>query len=85
MKRIADIEYVLDEFHLEKYLTKLTSRMKDSRADALDELRTAIRSRTKKHFEEITRRREGCLEDETGRKRIAEAREYILSNRMQRS
>ena len=85
MKRIADIEYVLDVFHLEKYLTKLTSRMKDSRADALDELRTAIRSRTKKDLEEITRRLEGCLEDETGRKRIAEAREYILSNRMQRS
>lgn len=82
MKRIAGIEYVLDEFHLEKYLTKLTSHMKDSRADALDELRTAIRSRTKKDFEEITRRLEGCLEDEKGRKRIAEAREYILSNWM---
>lgn len=31
MKRIAGITYVLDEFHLEKYLTKLTSHMKDSR------------------------------------------------------
>lgn len=28
---IAGITYVLDEFHLEKYLTKLTSHMKDSR------------------------------------------------------
>lgn len=40
--------YVLDEFHLEKYLTKLTSHMKDSRADALEELRTAIQKGTKK-------------------------------------
>lgn len=31
MKRISGITYVLDEFHLEKYLTKLTSHMKDSR------------------------------------------------------
>ena len=33
MKRIAGITYVLDEFHLEKYLIKLTSHMKDSRED----------------------------------------------------
>ena len=80
MKRIAGITYVLDEFHLEKYLTKLTSHMKDSREDAANELRTAIRSKTKKDFEEIVDRLEGCLENETGIKRIAEAREYILSN-----
>ena len=80
MKRIAGITYVLDEFHLEKYLTKLTSHMKDSREDAADELRTAIRSKTKKDFEEIVERLEGCLENETGVKRIAGAKEYILSN-----
>ena len=82
MKRIAGITYVLDEFHLEKYLTKLTSHMKDSREDALDELRTAIRSKTKQDFEEIVDRIESCLEDEAGLKRIAIAKEYILSNWM---
>ena len=71
---------VLDEFTLEKYLTKLTSHMKDSREDAANELRTAIRSKTKKDFEEIVDCLEGCLENETGIKRIAEAKEYILSN-----
>lgn len=80
MKRMAGITYVLDEFHLEKYLTKLTSHMKDSRADACNELRSAIRSRTKKDFEEIVKRLKFCLEDETGLKRITEASEYILSN-----
>ena len=80
MKRIAGITYVLDEFHLEKYLTKLTSHMKDRREDAANELRTAIRSKTKKDFEEIVDCLEGCLENETGIKRIAEAKEYILSN-----
>ena len=80
MKRIAGITYVLDEFHLEKYLTKLTSHMKDSREDAADELRCAIRSKTKKDFKEIVCRLEGCLENENGIKRITEAKEYILSN-----
>ena len=80
MKRIAGITYVLDEFHLEKYLIKLTSHMKDSKEDALDELRAAIRSKTKQDFEEIVDRLEDCLVDETGLKRIATGREYILSN-----
>ena len=80
MRRIAGITYVLDEFHLEKYLTKLTSHMKDSKEDAKDELRDAIRNKNKNDFEEIVQRIEGCLEGETGMKRIAEAKEYILSN-----
>lgn len=80
MKRIEGITFVLDEFHLEKYLTKLTSHMKDSREDAANELRTAIRNRTQKDFEEIVERLQGCLENETGMKRITEAKEYILSN-----
>ena len=40
--------------------------MEDSRDDAKDELRTAIRSKTKKDFVEIAERLEGCLKDETG-------------------
>lgn len=80
MKRIAGIVYVLDEFHLEKYLTKLTSHMRDSRMDASEELRNAIRSGRKKEFHEIVWRLEGCLKNEEGLKRITEAKEYILSN-----
>ena len=53
--------------------------MKDSREDAADELRTAIRSKTKRDFEEIVVRLEGCLESEIGLKRIADE-EYILLN-----
>ncbi|MEY8536346.1 UPF0236 family protein [Blautia pseudococcoides] len=48
MRRIAGITHVLDGFHLEKCLTRLSSHMKDSRTDASYELRLAIRSRTKK-------------------------------------
>lgn len=80
MKRISGITHVLDEFHLEKYLTKLTSHMKDSRDDAADELRTAIRSKTQGEFEELVDKLENCLQEETGLARMEEAREYILSN-----
>lgn len=80
MKQIVGVSHVLDEFHLEKYLIKLTSHMRDSREDAAEELRTAIRSKTQKDFEEIVDRLEACLNGETGLKRMEQAREYILSN-----
>lgn len=82
MKRMAGVTHVLDGFHLEKYLTKLTSHMKDSRDEAAEELRTAIRSRTKTEFEELVNKLEGYLEGDRGIKRMEEAREYILSNWM---
>ena len=63
MRRIAGVTHVLDEFHLEKQLTRLTSHMEDSRDDAKDELRTAIRSKTKKDFVAIADRLEGCRKD----------------------
>lgn len=80
MKRIAGITYVLDEFHLEKCLTKLTSHMKDSQEDAADELRRAIRSKGQKDFKETVERLKGYLKSESGWKRMEEAEEYILSN-----
>ncbi|HKM33544.1 MAG TPA: ISLre2 family transposase, partial [Lachnospiraceae bacterium] len=82
MKQIAGITYVLDEFHLEKYLTKLTSHMLDSQWDVANELRTIIRSKTKQDFEELVDILKEYLKSETGLKRMTEAREYILSNWM---
>ena len=82
MKRIAGMTYVLDEFHLEKYLTKLTSHMLDSRDDAKDELRKIIRRKSKAEFERKVEELKGYLKDDTGMKRMEEAKEYILSNWM---
>ncbi len=90
MKRIAGVEHVLDEFHLEKYLTKLTSHMKDSREDAAILLRAAIRSKNKEDFIVLVEQLKEYLEGEIScdnmlwhnkrYKRMDEAREYILSN-----
>ena len=80
MKRIAGMTYVLDEFHLEKYLTKLTSHMLDSRNDAKDELRRIIRKEKKEDFKKKVEELKGYLKDDTGLKRMNDAEEYILSN-----
>ena len=80
IRHIHKFTHVLDEFHLEKYLTKMTSHMKDSVYDAKKELREAIRSHTKADFEAVVERLRGCLENETGNDRIDKASSYILSN-----
>ena len=80
MKRLPNTTYVLDEFHLEEYLMKLTTHMKDSRSDALDELREAIRNGTKQDFMEVVERLKCCLEGENGIDRINDGMKYILSN-----
>jgi hypothetical protein len=80
MKRISGISHVLDEFHLEKYITKLTSHMRDSRDDAAEELRTVIRSKNKKDFEEFVDKLEEYLPGEQGLQRMEDAKGYILSN-----
>lgn len=80
-KRIDGITYVLDEFHLQKYVTKLTSHMLDSVDDARNEIYQALRKDKKKEFIEITERLKDALKNpEMGEKRINESRDYILNN-----
>lgn len=78
IKRISGSVHVLDGYHLEKYVTKLTSHMGDSKEDAARELRNTIRSRTKKEFEDLVDKLEEY--PNAGMERMEEAREYILSN-----
>jgi len=80
-KRINGIELVLDEFHIQKYMIKLTSHMLDSTDDARKELYDAIRAGKKKEFISITERLKDALKNpETGEKRINTARDYFLNN-----
>lgn len=91
MKRIAGITYVLDGFHLEKHLTKLTSHMKASASDVRELLYKAIHYETKEVFAGLVEELKEYLPDETGIKRLETSRDYILSNwiaarkRLQRS
>ena len=54
--------------------------MLDSQEDARDELRYTIRSKTKAEFNELVDRLETYLKDDTGMRRMEEARNYITSN-----
>lgn len=78
IKRISGAVHVLDGYHLEKYMTKLTSHMKDSKEDVAREVRTVIRSKTRNDFDALV----DSLEKypDAGIERMEEAREYILSN-----
>lgn len=80
MKRLSGITHVLDEFHLEKQLTKLTSQMLDSQDEAKERLRESIRRGEKESFNRKVDELEGYLETEAGMERMEKAREYILSN-----
>jgi len=79
-KRIAGIQYVLDEFHLSKYILKMTSHMLDSQSDARMEVCRTIRECEKKDFKELVERLKGYTEKENELKKITEAAEYIESN-----
>lgn len=82
MRRIEGITYVLDGFHLEKYLTKLTSHMLDSKEDAKDELRKLIRYSSKEKFSEKVEEIKSYSSSEVGRERIEGSKKYILDNWM---
>lgn len=80
IKQISNLVYVLDGFHLEKYIMKLTSHMLDTAEDARAELRNAIRKGTKEDFREVVERLKLSMETDSGLKRLEKASEYILSN-----
>ena len=50
-RRIAGITYVLDEFHLRKYVQKITKNFKSKQEEVEEELIKIIRKKTKKEFE----------------------------------
>jgi hypothetical protein len=79
-KRLGGITHVLDEFHLSKYMLKMTAHMLDSAEDAQRELRKAIKGGTMEEFKEAARRIDELAKTEAAHKRIAESETYILSN-----
>lgn len=80
MEQIPGVLHVLDEFHLEKYLMKLTGHMKDSQADATEELRRTIHRGSQENFIELAECLKEYLPSSTGIVRMEEAKHYVLSN-----
>jgi len=83
MRRMNGVSYVLDGFHLEKYLLKLVSFLpKKEQGDVLEKLRETIRNKTKAEFKELVSQQKGRLPKWRNPVRLEEAQEYILSNWM---
>lgn len=82
---ISGITTTLDEFHLQKYLSKMTVHLMDSQGDAISELRDVIRDKGKKEFEIYCQNIQSYLKDDDidGRKRVEKCKEYILDNWME--
>lgn len=79
-RSVLDATFVLDEFHLSKYILKMTGHMKDSTEDAQRELYDCVRNKGRKEFRELVEKLKGCTFSERDHERITKAAEYILGN-----
>jgi len=79
-KRFGGITKVIDGFHLNQYLLKMTRYLKDSLWDALTELREVIKDGTKEGFIILTEKLLGYAGTDQERGRIEEGRDYIINN-----
>ena len=78
-KKIEGVTEVLDEYHINKYLTKMTSHLYDSADEGKLVLKDSIRNDTVTEFrKEVKRLREYAKEEDLAR--IAEAERYIAGN-----
>ena len=80
-KRLKGVTYVLDGFHLEKYLAKLVPHLKrKERIPVLEAFRKTIRNQTKDDFRELVEKQKKEMPKWRSRTKVEEAAEYILSN-----
>lgn len=83
IRRLKGISYVLDGFHLEKYLKKLVPHLKgEARSEALEALRNTIRKKTKDEFRALVEEQKERMAAWRNQAKVEEAAEYLLSNWM---
>lgn len=76
----AKAHFVLDRFHMHKYIIAATSHLKDSAQDARSEIYRAINGKRKWAAEEAFDRIVNITESETKAKAVETAKNYILGN-----
>ncbi len=72
--------FVLDRFHMHKYIISATSHLKDSAQDARSEIYKAINGKRKWAAEEAFDKILHVTESETKAKAVESAKNYILGN-----
>lgn len=78
--QIEKSKFVLDRFHLMKYINQATSHLLDSQGDAKAEIYQAINGKHKKHLKEVFEKIEMVTESETKLRSVIEAKTYILNH-----
>jgi len=79
-KCIAGSTFVLDKFHMQKYIIAATSHLQDSAEDARSELYRAIHKRAKWMAEETFAKILDATERESGRKKVEICKKYLLGH-----
>ena len=77
---LCDVTHVLDEFHVKKYLLKMTRHMLDSAGDARKELCEILRNETREKFEEEAEKLITYTKTDAERRHVEEGAAYILNN-----
>ena len=78
-RKLDQVIEVLDEYHINKYLTKMTSHLGDSASDGRSMLRDVIRTGTKAEFDELVERLKE-YGDGADAARIRQSAGYIKGN-----
>lgn len=73
-------EYVLDEFHLIKYLKKLTRHKKEKQEETINELKECIKEGKKKELERWLEKEKEGTEDERLKEKLETKMKYIIEN-----
>ena len=73
-------KFVLDRYHMHKYIIGATSHLQDSVEDARSDIYRSIYGKRKRQAEEVFEKILAVTEGESKRKTVEAARDYILSN-----
>ena len=79
-KSIAQSKFVLDKYHMHKYMMAATAHLKDSAEDARSEIYRAIYKKKKWMAEGIFDKLLAVTEKESKKEAVQEAKAYILGN-----
>ncbi len=80
VKYIKQAKFVLDKYHMHKYIVAATAHLKDSKEDARAKIYRAIHKKKKYMAEEVFDRILAITEEENRQKAVLRAKGYIMEN-----
>lgn len=75
-----NVEFVMDEFHIKKYVYSITSHMRDSQDEAIDRLYEILRKKDKKGLEKYIDTIYSYAKKDEDKRKIKEDGKYFINN-----